>query len=355
MIKVSAIVSVYKAQEFIEGCLQDLVQQSLFKRGQLEIVIIDSNSPQDERVVIERYRKLFPNIVYHRTAERETLYQAWNRGIELASGEYITNANCDDRHHPGGLAALCKVLDNRPEIDLVYADVYESNLPNQPFQENPRECRYSYHDFFAPQVLLFYQFGCQPVWRKKIHSRIGSFSSDLKAAGDWDFCIRFALAGLRALHVPQVLGSFLDRKTSISQQDSTSHDEQVLLKKRYMETDAIVRLYRNAGWKAETPEERARLFTDFSVRASNLSLPWKPGKSYADLWAVVLGFQAAYETDCTDSRTSWNFGIALVECGLADKAKPFLEHGIRSQDPSIIAAWQTAQASNSLNLSYLSL
>jgi glycosyltransferase involved in cell wall biosynthesis len=43
VIKVSAIVSLYNAAEFVEGCLEDLVQQTLFKSGALEIVVVDSN------------------------------------------------------------------------------------------------------------------------------------------------------------------------------------------------------------------------------------------------------------------------------------------------------------------------
>ena len=57
MIKVSAIVSLYNSLEFVEGCLQDLVEQTLFTRGELEIVVIDSNSPQNEREVVERFQQ----------------------------------------------------------------------------------------------------------------------------------------------------------------------------------------------------------------------------------------------------------------------------------------------------------
>jgi glycosyltransferase involved in cell wall biosynthesis len=353
MIKVSAIVSVYKALEFIEGLLEDLVQQSLFKRGQLEIIIVDSNSPQDEKAVIERYQQSYPNIIYHRTAERESLYQAWNRGVQLARAEYVTNANCDDRHHPECIESLSKVLDNRPDVDLVYADVYESSVANQPFHENPRSVRYVYPQYFAPESLLFFQFGCQPLWRKRVHEHIGEFDAGLRATGDWDFCIRFSLAGLRAVHVPQVLGSFLSRPSSISQQDTTSVNEQGQVKKRYLINQSILNLYRAEGWNIEKSEDRARVFTDFSMRASCVKLPWEPGRSFQDPVALIVGCQAAFDEAVTDFRAAWNLGVALLTCRCSDSAKPFLERGLSSRNSKILEAWHAVQRGEMAHLPLL--
>jgi glycosyltransferase involved in cell wall biosynthesis len=353
MIKASAIVSVYKAQEFIRGCLEDLVQQSLFKRGQLEIVIVDSNSPQNEKEIIEVYQQRFANIVYHRTPERESLYQAWSRGIELARGEYVTNANCDDRHHPECIESLSKVLDKRLDIDLAYADVFESSVANQTFHENPRSSRYVYPEYFAPESLLFFQFGCQPVWRKRVHERIGKFDPQLRAAGDWDFCIRFSLAGLRAAHVPQPLGSFLSRPSSISQQDSTSVAEQAQVKRRYLTSQSIVELYRAEGWKVETSQDRARVFTDFSIRATQVRLPWEPGRSFQDPAALIAGCQAAFNEAVANDRAAWNLGVALLTCGCSDHAKPFLERGLSSQDSVILESYRAVQRGEVSELSLL--
>ncbi|MGL5509063.1 MAG: glycosyltransferase, partial [Microcoleaceae cyanobacterium] len=46
-IKVSAIVSTYNSEAFFAGCLEDLVNQTLYQTGELEIIIIDSNSKEN--------------------------------------------------------------------------------------------------------------------------------------------------------------------------------------------------------------------------------------------------------------------------------------------------------------------
>lgn len=61
-IKVSAIVSTYNSERFIRGCLEDLVNQTLYKKGELEIIVIDSGSQQNEREIVEEFQKKYKNL-----------------------------------------------------------------------------------------------------------------------------------------------------------------------------------------------------------------------------------------------------------------------------------------------------
>jgi hypothetical protein len=241
-------------------------------------------------------------------------------------------------------------LDKRPDIDLVYADVFESSVANQTFFENPRKSRYCYPTYFAPTALLYYQFGCQPMWRSSIHSRVGQFSTELKAAGDWDFCIRFALTGLQALHIPQPLGCFLNRPTSISTQDSTSSREQMQVKDRYLSLDNIILLYHKQGWRVDTPQAKAKALTDFAMRASAMALPWTPGRTYQEPSATVMSCLAAFEMVKDDPRILWNLGVALFRTEHRREATQFLEVGHALHNQEIERALACLQRGESVNL-----
>lgn len=118
MIRVSAVVSTYNSERFFRGCIEDLLQQSLFQRGELEIVVINAGSKQGELYLIKEYfRQGIPLTVI--TTLREPLYTSWNRGIWIAKGRYITNANTDDRHCPDAYAILADTLDRKPLVGLV--------------------------------------------------------------------------------------------------------------------------------------------------------------------------------------------------------------------------------------------
>ncbi len=79
----------------MRGCLEDLENQTIADK--IEIIVVDSGSEQDEESIVKEFQRKYSNIKYIRTEKRETVYEAWNRGIKSSSGKYITNANTDDR------------------------------------------------------------------------------------------------------------------------------------------------------------------------------------------------------------------------------------------------------------------
>ncbi|MDY0301718.1 MAG: glycosyltransferase [Trichlorobacter sp.] len=212
LFRVSAIVSTYKSERFIEGRLKDLLDQTLGE--QLEIIVIDSSSPENERAIVERYAASHPNIVYIRTDQRETVYQAWNRGARIARGTYLTNANTDDRLRPDALEILARELDTRPEVALVYADFFITGYENMTFNRNIRT-GYSIKPEYAPNIMLHgCHMGPQPMWRRSLHDEIGYFDETLVAAGDYEFWCRIACR-YPMYHVPLFLGLYLHNPKGI--------------------------------------------------------------------------------------------------------------------------------------------
>ena len=274
---VSAIVSTYKSERFIAGCLEDLTAQTLFTQGRMEIVVVDSCSPENEGAIIRQFQKEHHNIVYLRTDERETLYAAWNRGISVARGRFITNANTDDRHRGNALELMALALEASPDVALVYGDCYLSTIPNERFDENSCNRIYLYPDFFAPAALLHYQFGPQPMWRKSVHDTIGFFDGTMRAAGDYDFNLRFAQK-FTAMHLPVALGSYLAHEGAISFADGTMQRENQQIAAHYQNDATIEALYAQAGIASKSKADQALLQLDLGLRAFEFFPPWNEGR-----------------------------------------------------------------------------
>ncbi|MBM3801338.1 MAG: glycosyltransferase [Acidimicrobiia bacterium] len=211
--RVSAIVSTYKSGRFIEGRLKDLLAQTL--GDQLEIVVVDSGSPENEGAIVRRYQQQHPNIQYVRTEQRENLYQAWNRGIRASSGEYLTNANTDDRLRPDALEVLAGELDRYPAIGLVYADFWITGFENQVFGSHICTGYSSKPDYQPNLMLAGCHMGPQPMWRRSIHGEIGYFDESFCAAGDYEFWCRLALRHPMK-HVREFLGLYLHNGDGVS-------------------------------------------------------------------------------------------------------------------------------------------
>ena len=210
---ISAIVSTFKSERFMRGCLEDLERQTI--AGQMEIIVVDSASPQNERAIVEEFQKRFSNITYIRTDERETVYGAWNRGVKAARGRYVTNANTDDRHRSDAFEILVRALEHNPEVSLAYADCLITKIENETFESTHATRKYQWLDFDKTSLLTKGCFvGPQPVWRREVHDEHGYFDAEFVASGDYEFWLRLARTR-KFLHVRETLGLYLESPASV--------------------------------------------------------------------------------------------------------------------------------------------
>ena len=224
---VSAIVSTFKSERFLRGCLEDLERQTI--ADQLEIIVVDSHSPQNERAIVAEFQKRFSNIVYIRTEERETVFGAWNRGIRAARGKYVTNANTDDRHRADALEILARKLDQNPGVTLVYADCLITPVENETLETTQAKRRFEWLEFNPTDLLLKGCFcGPQPMWRREAHEEHGYFDADMISAGDYEFWLRLA-QNRKFLHVPELLGLYLESPTSVEHANRDAGAKEVKL------------------------------------------------------------------------------------------------------------------------------
>lgn len=224
---ITALVSTYNASRYILGCLESLLQQTII--NDLEIIVIDSGSQEDETSIVESHQSDHPNIRLLRT-EHETVYAAWNRGVRMARGQYLTNANTDDRLAPHALAAMAGALDAHPEAGLVYADSMLTQTENSSFQDAPISGCFHWPAFDRRLLFQVCYLGPQPMWRRNLHTTHGLFDPSFHSAGDYEFWLRIS-SSTRFLHVNEALGLYLERSASLEHQDSWRNRRETTLAK----------------------------------------------------------------------------------------------------------------------------
>lgn len=218
--RVSVIVSLYKAASKLNQFMTALCQQTLLKKGELEIILVDSGSPENERAIIQDYRQFAPNsIVYARSTHRETIQSAWNRGIGLARAPYLVFLGVDEALYPDAIETLAAELDNNPDIDWVMANslamavndcgTLDRDAIN--YDRNGAQKDLAYLD----TSFLSWVGG---MYRRNIHSRFGYYDETFFAAGDTEFKNRI-LPSIKVKFVPLMLGLFLnypDERVTVS-------------------------------------------------------------------------------------------------------------------------------------------
>jgi len=266
-VDITALVSLYRAARYVEACLDDLIRQSVFAQGRLEVIIIDSASPEDEGRRVQPYLKRFPEqIRYSRSPERETLYAAWNRAAALARGQYFTNANADDLHAPDCLAELARALDANAGLGMVYS------VQRQAREDADGALSWNLtHGGFAPLTLLAYPCGCQPMWRRSVHEALGGFDASYAVVGDYDFTLRLCQKW-RARRVDTARGVFRVRADSLSSAGQVAEMQRIA--QGYRTPDSVLQLYAAEGWSVDTAAGRGHAWLDFATRCLGWLTLW---------------------------------------------------------------------------------
>ena len=215
--KISIITSVYKGDQYIRPFLEDITRQTIFEE-KCELILINANSPGNEEEVILEYKEAYPdNIIYHKLDEDPGIYAVWNMGIDLATGEYLTNANLDDRKSPNSLEAHAKFLYNNDDVDLVYADMLITDKANEVWENNSSNGRkYSFPEYSFDNLKMVNMPHASPLWRASIHEKHGKFDEKYRSAGDWEMWLRAASQGAKFKKIPAVLGLYYFNPKGIS-------------------------------------------------------------------------------------------------------------------------------------------
>ena len=93
MPKLSIIVPVYNVEEYLEKCLDSLVNQTM---KDIEILVINDGSPDNSQRIIDAYASEYPDLIFSYQKENGGLGDARNFAIPYCKGEYIAFIDSDD-------------------------------------------------------------------------------------------------------------------------------------------------------------------------------------------------------------------------------------------------------------------
>ncbi len=257
---ISVLVSTYASSDFIRECLEDLESQTI--ADQLEIIIVDAHSPQNEKSIVLEFQNRYDNIRYLRTPNRIGIYPAWNMAIRAAHGKYILPFSTNDRLSPNACQELFEAIEEVPEAALVYGDSYLTDLPHQKFGQHvpSTSCggSFCWPEYNYEFLLMSCGIGAHPLWRRNVHATVGYFDPRYKAVSDQDFWLRLGQQ-FPMYHICVFTGLVWLTKDSLSGGSEASDEIYVIqanYAKAYRETKVRARLGKLDG---EAKAERSEL------------------------------------------------------------------------------------------------
>lgn len=118
MIDISVIVPVYNVEEYVEKCIQSIINQT-FKN--IEIILINDASTDNSYEIIKKYIG-YDNIIIINNERNIGLSETRNKGIRIARGKYVSFIDSDDFIEKDFLYFLYKSI-NETNSDICVSSI----------------------------------------------------------------------------------------------------------------------------------------------------------------------------------------------------------------------------------------
>ena len=130
-ILVSIIIPIYNAGTYLRDCLDSILRQTY---QDIEVILIDDGSTDESGSICEEYASLSSKIhVIHQNNRGSSA--ARNKGLEIASGDYLYFIDADDWIDDCSVELLMSEIQNN-DADLLLSafyyneDIFRSNMPS---------------------------------------------------------------------------------------------------------------------------------------------------------------------------------------------------------------------------------
>jgi len=135
--KVSVIVPVKNRRKLIKRCLDSILAEGY---PNLEIIVVDGGSTDGTVEVLKEYAKNYPQIKFISEPDRNQS-EAKNKGLAMATGDYVTFQDSDDEMIPGKLRLLSDFLEKNDRYFAVFGNTVPRSLDGEvyPISRPPKE------------------------------------------------------------------------------------------------------------------------------------------------------------------------------------------------------------------------
>lgn len=230
---VSVIIPTYNRSTLLKEAVLSVFEQSY---RPIECIVVDDGSTDDTSAIMQELATYnSSDFTLHYIDQSNAGSQvARNKGISVATGDYIQYLDSDDLLYPDKLATQVAYLETNTECNGVFGDWEKGEKGNAEFVKG-----------FASEDMMFQLLTERPIhtlsilFRKKLVQQIGNWDISIKRNQEIDYHLRGLLLGAAYHYLPGVTGLWRthegDRifsKTNFSSAIAFYQKWEQLLKKR---------------------------------------------------------------------------------------------------------------------------
>jgi len=194
---ISVIIPSYNHEKYIQRCIDSVVNQSC---PDWELIIIDDGSKDNSNEIIASY---VDKRITHIKQENSGAHNAINKGLTLATGEYLTILNSDDEFHPLRFEMCINTFEQDANIDFIstWINIVDEKSQLKGVKEawrnmHPWEIKNTNLTFldsndYSLNALManFVSTTSNMIFKRTVYEQVGGMRN-LRFTHDWDFLLR---------------------------------------------------------------------------------------------------------------------------------------------------------------------
>ncbi|KYC40464.1 glycosyl transferase family A [Scytonema hofmannii PCC 7110] len=292
MCKVSVVIPAYNAMLYLEETMASVLNQSF---DNFEVIVVNDGSLDETECWVSQIQDSRVKLI---SQENQGLAGARNTGILYAKGEYIAFLDADDIWEPTKLEKQSHILDENPEVGLVYNWVTyideQSEFTGKTFKnqvEGDVWKQLTEHNIV--------ECGSVAMVRRTCFEDCGVFDKNLGSyVEDWDMWLRIA-SKYPFKVVKEPLVYYRQRSNSASKNwEAMAKSFQMVIEKAFANAPIELQALKNK-----------------SYATSHLCLAWKPLQSQHKDYKKSIYFlklALAYYPQIRFGKEYWRLSIAII-------------------------------------------
>jgi glycosyltransferase involved in cell wall biosynthesis len=191
---ISIITICFNADKTIERTFQGMATQTY---PNIEYIVIDGGSTDNTLSLIEKYKYL---ISYFSSEKDNGIYDAMNKGINIAQGDVIGIINADDYYAPNALVLVMRAYQINKDVDVFMGNCSTINPSEKLIRTDKPTINFEQGVVYVLHPSTFISRQC--------YSKYGVFNDTYKYSGDYEFFCRLAGKSAKFFHINYTLAYF---------------------------------------------------------------------------------------------------------------------------------------------------
>lgn len=177
----SIIIATFNAGQFLENALESLIS---IEHDSYELIVIDGGSNDSTVEIIKKYEK---HISYWISEKDRGIYDAWNKGITQAKGDWILFLGADDTLLPKSLKDYDTFLSTRSDAnDLEYVSSRMSMVDLDGNKIRVKGWAWEWPKFLKETTVAH----PGSLHSQRLFKKYGLFNPNYRSAGDFELLVR---------------------------------------------------------------------------------------------------------------------------------------------------------------------